>query len=190
MRHNMVTKTLPSSYHIDAPGTQLQTNQVTPLVEILIEEVLFSTNFIVRDTRGVDVMLEMNWLTNYNALIDCASRIISLKNTNGVQIPLHLGEGDLRLYTLNIVIAKDLLDILVVCEFSGVFPEELTGMPPDRTVKFSIDLLSDTALISKKSYKMPPNELAELKKQLKKLLTLGMLGTLCEEEGWHSEDVY
>ena len=65
--------------------------------------------------------------------------------------------------------------IPVVCEFPDVFPEELPGMPPDREVEFVIELLPGTAPVSKRPYRMPPNELAELKKQLQILLDKGFI---------------
>ena len=36
--------------------------------------------------------------------------------------------------------AKSVEQVLVVCEYPDVFPEELPGMPPDRDVEFVIDL--------------------------------------------------
>ena len=50
--------------------------------------------------------------------------------------------------------------------FPDVFLEELLGMPPDREVEFVIDLLPETAPISKRLYRMSSKELKELKKQL------------------------
>ena len=55
----------------------------------------------------------------------------------------------------------------MVCEFPDVFPEELSGLPLDREVEFAIELIPGTAPISRRPYRMPPNELAELKTQLK-----------------------
>ena len=66
-------------------------------------------------------------------------------------------------------------DIPVVCEFSDVFPEELPGLPPDREVEFKIELVPGTAPISRRPYRMPPNELAELKVQLQDLLDKGLI---------------
>jgi hypothetical protein len=43
-------------------------------------------------------------------------------------------------------------------------------MPPDRDIEFIIELQPGTAPISKRPYRMPPNELAELKIQLQDLL--------------------
>jgi hypothetical protein len=40
-------------------------------------------------------------------------------------------------------------------------------MPPDRDIEFIIELQPSTAPISKRPYRMPPNELAELKFQLR-----------------------
>jgi hypothetical protein len=61
-------------------------------------------------------------------------------------------------------------DIPIACEFTNVFPEDLPCMPPDRDVEFTIKLQPYTAPISRRSYKMTPKELAELKVQLKELL--------------------
>jgi hypothetical protein len=65
--------------------------------------------------------------------------------------------------------AIDLEDITVVQECPDVFPEELPGMPPDHDIEFVIELLPGTPPISKRSYRMPVNELAEPKKQIVEL---------------------
>jgi hypothetical protein len=63
----------------------------------------------------------------------------------------------------------------VVCEFPDVFPEELTELPPDRDVKFVIELMPGAGPVAKSPYQMSPEELDELKKQLKKLLEQGFV---------------
>jgi hypothetical protein len=62
-----------------------------------------------------------------------------------------------------------------MCEFPDVFPEELLGLPLDRDVEFSLELIRGTVPISRKPYRMSPNELAELKVQLKGLLDKGLI---------------
>jgi hypothetical protein len=57
----------------------------------------------------------------------------------------------------------------VVQDYPDVFPEELPGMPPDRDIKFLIELLPGTSPISKRPYRMLVNELVELKKQIVEL---------------------
>jgi hypothetical protein len=66
-------------------------------------------------------------------------------------------------------------DILIVCEYPDVFPDDLPGMPPDQDIEFVIELQPGTAPISKRPYRMPPNELAELKIQLQDLLDKGFI---------------
>ena len=68
-----------------------------------------------------------------------------------------------------------LYDILVVCKLPDVFPYELPGLPPDRDVEFKIELVPGTAHMSRRPYRMPPNELAELKIQLQELLDKGLI---------------
>jgi hypothetical protein len=48
-------------------------------------------------------------------------------------------------------------------------------MPSDRDVEFVIELQPGTAPISKRHYRMPPKELAELKNQLQELLDKGYI---------------
>ena len=59
--------------------------------------------------------------------------------------------------------------------FADVFPKELPGLPPDREIEFSINLVSGTALISQQPYRMAPTELVELKRQLQELLDKGFI---------------
>jgi len=68
--------------------------------------------------------------------------------------------------TANAIQLPTIADISVVCEFSDVFPDELLGLSPDREIEFKIELLPGTAPISRRFYRMSPNELAELKIQL------------------------
>ena len=49
--------------------------------------------------------------------------------------------------------------------------------PLDREVEFKIELIPGTAPISRRPYRMPPNELAELKIQLNELLKKGLIRT-------------
>ncbi|XP_006589993.1 uncharacterized protein LOC114371539 [Glycine soja] len=60
-------------------------------------------------------------------------------------------------------------DIPIVREFPEVF-EEVSWLPPEREVEFSIDLVLGTETISITPYRMSPVELNELKKQLEELI--------------------
>ena len=47
-----------------------------------------------------------------------------------------------------------------------MFPEKLSGLPPDRDVEYAIDMLPVTTPISKAPYRMAPSEMKEVKIQL------------------------
>ncbi|GKC22045.1 putative reverse transcriptase domain-containing protein, partial [Tanacetum coccineum] len=63
----------------------------------------------------------------------------------------------------------------VVRNFPDVFPDELPGLPPEREVEFTIELIPGAQPISKAPYKMAPVELKELKDQLQELLERGFI---------------
>ena len=79
------------------------------------------------------------------------------------------------MHTLNVLPLPDLEDIPVVRDFPDVFPEELSGMPPDRCVEFIVDLIPGTIPISRRPYRMAPHELAEQKTQLDASLAKGFI---------------
>ena len=86
------------------------------------------------------------------------------KGSNAFLVPL---PWSFDLQNLSYAIeATTLCDILVVYEFSNVFLDELSGLPPNRDVKFKIELVPGTTPISRRPYRMPTNELAKLKIQL------------------------
>ena len=69
----------------------------------------------------------------------------------------------------------ELQQIPVVKEFSDVFPGELPGLPSEREIEFSIELMPGTNPASIAPYCMAPSELRELKVQLQDLLDKGFI---------------
>lgn len=57
-----------------------------------------------------------------------------------------------------------IIDILVVCEFSEVFLEDISDLPPEHEVEFAIDLVHDTSHVSMAPYRMYASEQSDLKK--------------------------
>ena len=66
-------------------------------------------------------------------------------------------------------------NILVIREFPDVFPEELSGVPPEREVDLSIEIVQGMTPISREPYRMSSTELKELKTQLQELLDKGFI---------------
>ncbi|GJV96861.1 putative reverse transcriptase domain-containing protein [Tanacetum coccineum] len=62
-----------------------------------------------------------------------------------------------------------LKDIPVVRNFPGVFPEDLSGLPPPRELEFRIDLIPGAMPVAKSPYRLAPTEMQEPSNQLKEL---------------------
>ncbi|XP_017976432.1 PREDICTED: uncharacterized protein LOC108661946 [Theobroma cacao] len=69
----------------------------------------------------------------------------------------------------------DINQVSVVNEFVDVFLEELPGLPLEREIEFSIDLIPDTRPISIPPYRMAPAKLKKLKDQLEDLFDNGFI---------------
>ncbi|GKC11939.1 hypothetical protein Tco_1008721 [Tanacetum coccineum] len=60
-------------------------------------------------------------------------------------------------------------DISIVRDFVDVFPEDLSGLPPQRQVEFRIDLIPGATPIAKSPYRLAPSEMQELPEQFQEL---------------------
>jgi hypothetical protein len=145
-------------------------------VPVTLAERDFPTNMIVLKGQDIDVILGMNWLAQHKAILNIDLRTIRLSYDHEevlLSIPVAIPAKPFgRVYE---AILLEIQDISVVCEFPDVFPDDLPGLPPERDVEFVIELKPGTAPISRRSYRMPPNELAELKAQLQDLLEKGFI---------------
>ncbi|WVZ94102.1 hypothetical protein U9M48_040039 [Paspalum notatum var. saurae] len=118
----------------------------------------------------------MDWMKEHNVLLDITSRTVQMKSSkSGKVMHIHLPSHMRSSHTVNATEAQLIEKIPVVSEFSDVFPEELPGLPPDRDVEFTIELVPGTAPVSWRPYRMAPDELKELKVQLQEQLDKGFI---------------
>ena len=81
-------------------------------------------------------------MSDDGVLIDTSTRTIMLREPKGGNAFLVPFYQSFDLQNLSCAIqATTLCDILVVCEFPDVFPDELPSLPPDRDVEFKIELV-------------------------------------------------
>nr|GEU39819.1 putative reverse transcriptase domain-containing protein [Tanacetum cinerariifolium] len=132
----------------------------------------FNIDIIPIELGSFDVIIGMDWLTKYHAVIICAKKI--------VRIPL----GDeILIVRANITATKDedkskgkrLEDFPVVQEFLEVFLEDLSGIPPTRQVEFRIDLIPGAAPVARAPYRLAPSKMKELAEQLQELTDKGFI---------------
>jgi hypothetical protein len=131
---------------------------------------------IVLKGQDIDMILGMNWLAQHKAVLNTDLRAIRLSyGQEEILLSIPIAIPARPIGRINEAIIPEIKDILVVSEFVDVFPEDLPGVPPERDVEFVIELKPGTTPISRRSYRMPPNELAELKTQLQDLLEKGFI---------------
>jgi hypothetical protein len=105
----------------------------------------------------------------------CAKRAIRLTKEDGTIVEFNAAIQVEQVSLLNKVQGTSLNEVRVAQEYPEVFPEDLPGMPPDCDIEFIIELLPGTPPISKRPYRMPVNELVELKKQIVELQLKGFI---------------
>ncbi|KAD3642141.1 hypothetical protein E3N88_31365 [Mikania micrantha] len=164
---------------------------------IQIESIIRKADLFPMQINDFDMILGMDWLSKHRVTIDCQTRRVLfgdpmspllvyqgtqprkfLKIISALKAHKFLSHGCAGFLASVKVDSKNELSISdhpVVCEFPDVFPEKLPGVPPDREVEFTIDLIPGAEPISKAPYRMAPMELKELKEQLEELLDLGFI---------------
>jgi hypothetical protein len=160
-KHSLPIATIKHTMLVSSPGGEMRTKHICPAVSISIRGVDFPSNRILLDSKGIDIIQGMDWLSKYDGVIQCARKAVKLTKKDGTSVKfvaMVRSDSDGK---LNLTKSIALEDIRVVQDYPDVFPEELPGMPPDRDIEFLIELLPGTPPISKRPYRMPVNELVE-----------------------------
>jgi hypothetical protein len=134
---------------------EMRTNHICPAISITIRGVDFLANLIVLDSKGIDIILGMDWLRKYDRVILCAKRAIRLAKKDGTIMEFSATIQAEQVSLINKVQGTSLNEIRIAQEYPDVFLEDLPGMPPDRDIEFIIELLHGTPPISKRPYRMP-----------------------------------
>jgi hypothetical protein len=143
---------------IHSPGGQIFTKEVAFHVSVTLAERDFSTNMIVLQGQDIDVILGMNWLAQHKAILNTDLRTIRLSyGQEEVLLSIPVAIPAKPFGNIYEAIIPEIQDILVVCEFPDVFPEDLPGLPLERDVEFVIELKLGMAPVYRRSYRMPPN---------------------------------
>jgi hypothetical protein len=149
--------------------------EICPKVNLKIRGVDFVADLIVLESKGIDIILGMDWLNKHKVVIDCVEKSVKQTTPEGKEMefvtePVVAAKGDANHVKVNQLHASQGFEVQVVNEFPDVFPEELPGMSPDRDIEFVIELKPGTTPIYKTPYRMTTPELAELKEHIKELL--------------------
>ena len=178
-------------------GDTSMTNLVLKSCIICIEGRELLVDLVLLDMHDFDVILGMDWLASYHASVHCFEKEVVFRPPGKSEFLFKASCLPFMPHVISCLQANHLLrkgclgflasvvelqsreleigDIPIVRKFLDVFPNDLPGLPPDREIEFSIDLLPSTAPISKAPYRMAPTELKELKEQLVELLNKGFI---------------
>jgi hypothetical protein len=175
VKHSLPIATMKHTMLVSSLEGEMRTKHIYPAVSITVREVDFPSNLILLDSKGIDIILDMDWLSKYDRVIQCTRKAVKLTKKDRTSVEFVAMVQSDQDNMLNQTKAIVLEDIRVVREYPDVFLEELSGMSPDRDIEFLIELLPETPPISKRPYRMPVNELVELKKQIAELHVKGFI---------------
>jgi hypothetical protein len=179
-KHNLPLALLRCQMIVSSAGGDMPARLLCPKVNLKIRGVDFVANLIVLESKGIDVILGLDWLSKYKVLINYAKKSVKTTTPKGKEMdfitePVVTAKGAANCAKVNQLDANQGSKMPVANEFPDVFPEELPGMPPDQDIEFVIELKPGTTPIYKTSYRMATPELAELKEHVKELLEKGFI---------------
>ena len=153
--------------------------------EVLIDGMVLKANLIPLKIYDFDKILGMDWLSTHRASVDYFTKKVVFQKPGFPKLDF---VGDRRILSTCVILALEakrlhhkgceaylapvsytstpkvtLKSVLIVREFSNVFLEDLSGLPPNRELEFGIELLPRSAPSSIPLYRMTPTVLKELK---------------------------
>ncbi|GKC11019.1 putative reverse transcriptase domain-containing protein [Tanacetum coccineum] len=138
-----------------------------------IEGRVFDIDLIPFGHGSFDVIIGMDWLSNYKAEIICHEKVVRIPLPDGKVLRV-VGERPEEKARFLMGVKKQ-EEIVVVRDFPEVFPDDLSGLPPIWEIEFRIELIPGATPVAKSPYRLAPSELEELSGQLKELQDKGFI---------------
>jgi predicted aspartyl protease len=88
--HNLPITTMSTPIQIDSAGGRIRADSVCLNVSVEIRGIEFPTNLIVMGIQVIDVILGINWLDKYQAVISSDKRTIKLMSPLGEEVMTEL----------------------------------------------------------------------------------------------------
>ena len=148
-------------------------------MSLMVHDREFSIDLIALPFHEFDFILVMDWLSKHRAIVDCNKKIVLIVLVK-CSDPLTVTVQGIRSDSVSNVISAmqarhflrkgcdaflslifdpkrgqlNLEDFSMIKEFSDVFPEELSGLPPEGEVDLFIEVIQGTNPISRAPYRM------------------------------------
>jgi hypothetical protein len=85
-KHNLPIANMKHIVLVSSPGGEMRTKLICPAVSISTRGVDFLSNLILLDSKGIDIILGMDWLSKYDGVIQCAKKIVRLNKKDGTTV--------------------------------------------------------------------------------------------------------
>ncbi|GJV05075.1 putative reverse transcriptase domain-containing protein [Tanacetum coccineum] len=164
----------------------------------------FNIDLMPVELGSFDVIIGMDWLAKYHAVIVCAEKIVRIPWGNETLIVHGDGSDRGNETCLNMILCtktqkymlkgchvflahvttketedkseeKRREDVPIIRDFPKVFPEDFSGLPLTRQVEFQINLIPGVAPVARAPYRLAPSEMKELSEQLQELSDKGFI---------------
>jgi hypothetical protein len=85
-KHSLPIATMKHTMLVSSPGGEMRAKHICPVVSITIRGVDFPSNLILLHSKGIDIILDMDWLSKYDRVIQCARKVVKLTKKDGTSV--------------------------------------------------------------------------------------------------------
>jgi hypothetical protein len=86
MKHSLPIATMKHTMLVSSLGGEMRIKHICPAVRITIRRVDFPSNLILLDSKGIDIILGMDWLSKYDRVIQCTRKAVKLTKEDGTSV--------------------------------------------------------------------------------------------------------
>ena len=159
-------------------GDTMISERIVPYSRLVIQNKDFPADLIVLGIHDFDIVLGMDWLSKHRATLDCYKKEVRLVRPEEPGVIFRGIRREIAPSLINAMTASKMFrkgcqgylaivvdrrqegtqleDIPIVKEFPDVFPDDISGLPPDKAIEFVIELIPGTKPISIPPYRTAP----------------------------------
>jgi hypothetical protein len=86
VKHNLSIANMKHTMLVSSPEGEMWTKLICPAISISIRGVDFSSNLILFESKGIDIILGMDWWSKYDRVIQCIKKVVRLTKKDGTTI--------------------------------------------------------------------------------------------------------
>nr|GEX00074.1 hypothetical protein [Tanacetum cinerariifolium] len=138
----------------------------------------FDIDLMPIELGSFDIIVDMDWLSRYHAVIVCDEKVVRIPYENEVleiQGDEYSRGNKSTLSIISCTKTQKYINKGYLVFLAHVFLEDLLGLPPTRQVEFQIDLVPGVAPIARAPYRLAQLKMQELSAQLQELSKKGFI---------------